>query len=126
MTTHADDDAAIRTLLARYCLALDRDDVDSCLAQFVPDLTYRVYGRTYTGQDGLRRMLTRAPGGLHLGGNPVVEIDGDTARTEQNALFVDSATGEARGVVYDDELVRTAAGWRIASRRPTASPPPWC
>lgn len=112
-----DDDVAIRDLLARYCLYLDRDDVESWVVLFTADATYAVYGRIFSGHDGLRRMLSGAPRGLHLGGPPVIEVDGDRARTQQNLLFVDSANGESRGAVYDDELVRTAHGWRIASRR---------
>jgi 3-phenylpropionate/cinnamic acid dioxygenase small subunit len=114
----ADDDAQIRNLLARYCLLLDQDDVEAWVALFTPDATYHVYGRTFTGHDGLRQMLARAPGGLHLGGSPAIErVADDHARARQNLLFVDRATGVLRGVLYDDELVRTEDGWRIASRR---------
>ncbi|WP_426573999.1 nuclear transport factor 2 family protein [Aquihabitans sp. McL0605] len=112
------DDAEIRNLLARYCLALDLDDVDAWVALFTPDASYHVYGRAFEGHDGLRRMMAGAPGGLHLGGPPVVvRVDGDRAITQQNLLFVERGTGAMRSAVYDDELVRTPDGWRIASRR---------
>jgi hypothetical protein len=85
---------------------------------FTPDCRYHVYGNTFEGHDGLRRMLSGAPSGLHLGGPPVVEpVDDDHARALQNLLFIDSLSGEQRSAVYDDELVRTQDGWRIASRR---------
>ena len=113
-----EDDAEIRNLLARYCLCLDLDDVDGWVALFTPDAIYHVYGRAFEGHDGLRRMLAGAPGGLHLGGPPVVErVDDDRAATRQNLLFVERGTGVMRSAVYDDELVRTTDGWRIASRR---------
>jgi len=116
--TFADDYAEISNLVARYCLLLDLDDVDQWLELFVPDATYQVYGRTFEGHDGLRRMMSGAPGGLHLGGPPVVNrIEGDQARTQQNLLFIERTSGEMRKAVYEDELVRTADGWRIASRR---------
>jgi hypothetical protein len=76
-----------------------------------------VYGREAVGREGIRKLLTGAPGGLHLGGPPVVELDGDRATTLRNLLFVDRATGEQRNAVYDDELERTAEGWRIARCR---------
>jgi len=76
-----------------------------------------VYGRTFEGHVGLLRMAMAAPGGLHLGGAPVIELDGATARTSQNLLFIDRSNGESRGAVYEDELVRTPDGWRFASRR---------
>jgi len=114
----AEDDAAIRNLLARYCLTLDLDDIDAWVALFTPDATYEVYGHTFAGHDGLRKMLSGAPGGLHLGGPPVIEsVDTDHARTLRNLLFVDRATGDARNAVYDDDLVRTADGWRITRCR---------
>lgn len=111
------DHEAIRDLLARYCLYLDRDEHEAWVGLFTPDARYLVYGRTYEGHDGLRAMVTGAPGGLHLGGPPVIEIDGDRATTMQNLLFVDRRNGESRGAVYDDLLVRTPDGWRFAERQ---------
>jgi 3-phenylpropionate/cinnamic acid dioxygenase small subunit len=114
----ADDHAEILNLMARYCLLLDLDDVEGWVALFTPDAAYEVYGRTFSGHDGLRRMMSGAPGGLHLGGPPVVDLlDGGRARTQQNLLFIDRTTGESRSAVYHDDLVRTDDGWRIASRR---------
>jgi SnoaL-like domain len=116
MPSIADDHAEIRNLIGSYCLTLDHDDVDGWLALFVPDATYQVYGHTFEGHDGLRTMLSGAPGGLHLGGPPVVELVGtDRAFARHNLLFVDRATGESRLAVYDDGLVRTDRGWRIAT-----------
>ena len=112
------DDAAIRNLLAHYCVLLDLDDVEGWVGLFTPDATYLVYGRTFVGHDGLRKMMSGAPGGLHLGGPPAIDpIDADHARTMQNLLFIERTTGEMRRSLYDDELVRTPDGWRIASRR---------
>ena len=74
------DEEQIRDLLARYCLTLDLDDVDGWVALFTPDATYQVYGRAFEGHEGLGRMMGGAPGGLHLGGPPVIErVDDDHA-----------------------------------------------
>lgn len=114
----ADDHAAIRNLVAHYCLRLDHDDIDGWIALFTPDATYDVYGRTFRGQEGIRKMVTGAPGGLHLGGAPTIEIlDDDRAHVEHNLLFISRSDGEMRSAVYDDEVVRTPHGWRIASLR---------
>lgn len=113
-----EDHVAILDLLARYCLALDTDDVDGWLALFLGDARYEVYGRCFDGHEGLRAMVEAAPGGLHLGGPPVVEMTGaDSARTTRNLLFVDRRSGASRRAVYTDELRRTADGWRIARCR---------
>ena len=113
-----EDHVAITQILARYCLALDHDDVEGCVALFSPDARYEVFGHSFEGHDGIRRMMKSAPGGLHLGGPPVIEMLGpDRAATRQNLLFVDRTSGVSRSVVYTDELRRTEAGWRFASRR---------
>jgi len=118
MPTTFEDEAVIRNLLARYCLTLDLDDVEGWVALFTADATYHVYGHAFEGHDGLRRMMSGAPSGLHLGGPPLVEFDdGDHARTMRNLLFVDRATGDSRNAIYEDDLVRTAEGWRISRCR---------
>jgi len=114
------DHVEITQLLAEYCLALDHDDADRWVAVFTPDCAFEVYGRSFDGHDGLRKMMRVAPGGLHLGGPPVIEmVDDDRARTEQNLLFVERGTQQLRSAVYYDDLVRTDAGWRIARRHCT-------
>ena len=113
-----EDSVAITQLLARYCITLDLDDVDGWVALFTPDASYQVYGRSWDGHQGLAKMMSVAPGGLHLGGPPVIEmVDADHARTMQNLLFIERETGVQRKSVYDDDLVRTPDGWRIARRR---------
>lgn len=113
-----EDQVAITQLLARYCLALDHDDLDTWVGLFTPDAVYEVYGRTFVGHEGLRKLMTGAPGGLHLGGPPVISmVDTDHATTQQNLLFAEAQEGIMRSALYDDDLVRTADGWRIARRR---------
>ncbi len=53
-----EDHVAITQLLARYCLALDHDDLDAWVDLFTPDAVYAVYGREYVGHDGLRKLMT--------------------------------------------------------------------
>jgi ketosteroid isomerase-like protein len=118
MTTPTpDDQLEITDLLARYCLALDRHDLDAWVSLFTDDAHYTVFGRTFEDHAGLRAMMDAAPRGLHLGGLPLISVDGDTASVIQNALFVDAVTHESRLAVYSDELVRAETGWRFRSRR---------
>lgn len=118
MTPSPEDHVAISALMARYCLTLDLDDIEAWVELYTPDGTYEVYGRTFRGHEGLRKMLSGAPGGLHLGGPPVIELDGvDRARVTRNLLFVERGDGTMRSAVYTDELHRTPQGWRIAATR---------
>lgn len=118
MNLSPEDHIAITQLLARYCLSLDADDIAAWVDLFTPDGCFEVYGRSWEGPDGLRQMATAAPGGLHLGGPPVIDmIDSDHATTKQNMLFVDRTDGSARHSVYTDEVVKTEIGWRIKRRR---------
>lgn len=61
---------------------------------------------------------------LHRLSNQAITIDGDTAvaRTYVDALIMaaDNQTGVNGIGFYDDEIVRTPDGWRIARRRFTA------
>ena len=113
-----EDQVAIADLLARYCLTLDVDDVEGWVALFKADAVYEVYGRAFEGHEGLRGMMGGAPGGLHLGGPPVIEMLGpDEAKTTRNLLFIERTDGVSRSAVYTDRLERTADGWRIAACR---------
>ncbi len=113
-----EDHVAIGHLLARYCLLLDLDDIDAWVELFTPDASYVVFGRSWEGHDGLRKMMRGAPRGLHLGGPPLIDmVSADAATTMQNLLFAEAGTGMLRRSVYTDELRRTADGWRISTRR---------
>ena len=70
MNPTAEDHVAITNLLARYCLALDLDDVDSWVDLFTADASYEVFGRTWEGHEGLRKLLRAAPGGSTSGARP--------------------------------------------------------
>lgn len=113
-----DDYAEIANLLAEYCLALDRDEIDRCVTLFTEGGSFEVYGRCFEGREAVRKMMASAPGGLHLGGPPFVEtVEGDRARGQQNLLFVDRTTGESRRALYTDDFIRADDGWRIHKRR---------
>jgi SnoaL-like domain len=118
VTPSSEDYSAITNLLAEYCLSLDHEEVDRCVALFTEDGSFEVYGRSFDGPERIRKMMTSAPGGLHLGGPPHVEmLDPYRARVRQNLLFIDRAGKEFRRTLYSDELLRTAGGWRIHKRR---------
>jgi hypothetical protein len=61
---------------------------------------------------------------LHRLTNQVISVDGDSAqaRTYVDALIMmaDNKSGVNGIGYYDDQLIRTRTGWRIARRRFTA------
>jgi uncharacterized protein (TIGR02246 family) len=110
-----EDHVAISALYARYCLVMDAGDADGWAALFTPDARYEVYGRVFAGHDALRRVMTGAPKGTHLGGLPGIEMTGlDSARVRRNLLFLRRGARETSAAAYTDDLVRVADGWRIA------------
>jgi uncharacterized protein (TIGR02246 family) len=120
MTDTATDTAAVRELIAAYALALDAGDVEGCVQLFTPDAQFFVYGRSFDGQDGIRKMFQDAPRGLHLTGVSRIDVRGDTATARSQVLFVRAVDLHLRPALYDDELVRqgTEGGqWRFQRRR---------
>ena len=112
-----DEHAAITNLLARYCRSLDHDDIETWVSLFTEDASFDVYGRSFEGHEGLRKMMAAAPKGLHLGGPPLIRMHGgDSAETEQNLLFIDRQSGVSRSAVYRDDVVLSEAGWKIRRR----------
>ena len=116
----------ITEVLIRYATGIDRRDWPLFRTVFTADcvLDYGEIG-TWNGVDAVTEFMdqTHAMAGhtMHRLTNHAVAIDGDiaTARTYVDALIMmaDNNSGVNAVGFYDDELVRTADGWRIARRR---------
>lgn len=125
----AEDIIAIQQLLAAYVYAIDAKDYDALDTVFVPGATvdYRAAGGTAGKWPAMKAWLRRAlapfPLTQHLIGLPLIRLDGDRASTRTmliNPMQFARTQGDDHlflvGCTYVDELVRTADGWRIASR----------
>lgn len=119
------DHEALRALGQRYARAADERDVDALAALFHPDAV--ITGAR--GELGLEAWLDTMrgprtfPTSMHVLGDPLIELDGDTARLDTYAV-VHQLGGEGQGdmtlgIRYLDEAVRSGDGWVI--RRRTAS-----
>jgi hypothetical protein len=109
----------IEQLLAKYAVAMTKNDVDTVVAEvFTPDGTYSAFGSTYTLRD-FPALVEAAPKGLFLCGTPLLDLDGDTGSGEQPLLFVDQANHDMRMGWYQDAYVRTEHGWRLKTRSMT-------
>lgn len=121
-----EDRQDISDLLVRYATGIDRRDWPLFRTVFTDDceLDYGEIGR-WNGVGEVTDFMdkTHAMAGhtLHRLSNQVIAVDGDkaTARTYVDAviMFGDNQAGVNAWGFYDDEVVRTADGWRIARRR---------
>ena len=111
------DKQAIRELLDEYCLRLEVNAFDEWLDLFTDDAIYEVYRKVLKGREEIAALLSKAPHGVHLGGALRIELDGDTAETIQNYVFIGDDDSVSNNGWYFRKVVRTAAGWRIAHTR---------
>jgi ketosteroid isomerase-like protein len=120
------DRSDITQLLATYAHAVDDRDFAAVAACFLPDATASYSGRELgPGVEdiiGHIRGVENFVSTQHLFGVPKIQLDGDTATSTAHAISYlvaqsDGATTVlGRGLAYDDQLVRTTEGWRIARR----------
>jgi ketosteroid isomerase-like protein len=125
------DRAEIIEVTHRYAWALDSRQFEMLDDVFIPDARADLLMPTVL--EGREAIVARISGALsrfqatqHLVGNHLITVDGDTAtcRCYLQAQHVRSGVTEGSpnylmGGHYEDELVRTAHGWRIAFRRLT-------
>jgi ketosteroid isomerase-like protein len=117
MTQGQEAQTAIQELLAEYALTLDVGDIAGCVELFTADAQFHVYGTSFAGHDGIRKMFGDAPKGLHHTGVSRIEIRDDTATARSQVLFVRAGDLRLRPALYDDELVREGDRWRFRIRR---------
>jgi len=117
-TPSVEDVIELEQLLARYAVAMTKNDIDAVLDVFTPDGTYCAFGNTYALAD-FPALVDAAPKGLFLVGPPVLELDGETGAGEQPLCFVDQTNHDMRVGWYTDTYRRTADGWRLRTRSMT-------
>ena len=126
--TEREDRQDISELLVRYATAIDRRDWPLFRTVFTDDceLDYGEIG-AWRGVDAVAEFMEQvhalAGHTMHRLSNQAVAVDGDkaTARTYIDGLIMtaDNNSGVNAIGYYDDEIVRTGDGWRIARRRYT-------
>ena len=115
----------ISDVLIRYATGIDRKDWPLLRTVFTEDcvLDYGEVG-TWNGVDAVAEFMEQAHAmagqTMHRLTNQVITVDGDKAqsRTYVDALIMvgDTGSGVNAAGFYDDDLVRTADGWRVAQR----------
>ncbi len=124
------DEAAIRDLIARYAHHVDGRSVAAILECFSEEGRFESADGSLRA-DGLEAIgrffetafesprLAPPAASSHLMANTVIEVHGDQAHAETQAIASLASAAEGlvtRGLRYSDDLVRTASGWRIAHR----------
>jgi len=125
--TGVDDHRAIVDLTVDYCWAIDGRDWEALHNIFLPHATAELGRGTEQGVDAIidriSGVLNVLDGSQHLVTNHRIHLHGDraTCSTYLHAQHVRKAARDGRLYVvagrYEDDLVRTAEGWRIAHRR---------
>jgi uncharacterized protein (TIGR02246 family) len=126
--TEREDRQDISDLLVRYATGIDRRDWALFRTVFTDDceLDYGVIG-AWQGVDAVTEFMEQvhamAGHTMHRLSNRAITLDGDraTARTYIDGLIMagDNTSGVNAIGFYDDQIVRTEDGWRIARRRYT-------
>ncbi|MEM1140947.1 MAG: nuclear transport factor 2 family protein [Pseudomonadota bacterium] len=118
----------VQQLICRYCELVDLGDWDSMSEVFTVDHVGVYNGMEVAGLDLLianarKNMVTdKMSATLHNVLNFRITLDGDSARCVSNYYALHRGAAEFEGQiyrmwgVYDDKLVRTESGWRIAHR----------
>jgi 3-phenylpropionate/cinnamic acid dioxygenase small subunit len=124
------DRLEIDDVLSRYTFAIDTKDFDALDDVFTPDATidYTTSGGIKGTYPEVKAWLAKAlrlfPTTQHLLGNKRVTIDGDAATSRTHFYNPMVAPKDGGGGIqmfyvggyYNDRLVRTPDGWRIADR----------
>ena len=119
------DRVEILDLVARYSTVVDSGAWDQMPALFTEDavLDFRdtggIRGTVAEHQEFNAKVLTGFASTQHVMGLPTIVVDGDTATSRSicfNPMVVNDEKVFFVGLWYDDQLVRTPAGWRFASR----------
>jgi ketosteroid isomerase-like protein len=118
------DRVAIGDLSARYNRAFDDGDVPAFVATFTPGgVIEEIGGDAHVGADAITAFVEREFDGttVHATTDALVTVDGDVAHQRCTLILMlrkadRSAVSLFTTGRYDDELVRTSAGWRFTRR----------
>jgi len=129
--TAADDELAVRNLVARVAQYADGPDVDAYVALFTEDAVWDMPGAPRRGQAEIRAGSEerRAAGQTGAGSNTrhvvstlAVTVDGNHAVADSVwQFYVDTASAPRLQLMgtYHDELRRVGNAWKVAHRQIT-------
>ena len=119
------DERAVKDVMLRYARGVDDRDWERVRSCFAPDAFIAGTGHSGVRDEYLEQLfvgVARFGVTMHTIGNQVVEVDGDSARTETDLVARHFGDAEGRdeqlvlGVRYHDQLRRDGSGWLITRR----------
>jgi len=129
--TAADDELAVRNLVARVAQCADGPDVDAYVALFTPDAVWDMPGAPRTGHVEIRAGSEerRAAGQIGPGSNTRHAVSTVAVRVHEDhavadsvwQFFVDTASSPRLQLMgtYHDEFRRVGHEWKLAHRQIT-------
>ena len=128
-TLTADDYIEIQQLYARYNNAIDSGDAEAYAGTFVPDGVFN----NFNGHDALVGFINdwrdkmKGTSRRHCNNNMTITPSAEGASGSVYLLLVDVSVRPptiAAAAKYDDQLVKTAQGWRFKKRVTKGEGPP--
>jgi hypothetical protein len=123
MTLTIEDRLAIGDVICRHGHLIDAGELDRLDELFTRDVVYDVSdftGESLIGLEAIRQAALalgeRNPLGHHVTNVVITEEGKDDVTAQSKGIGVNS-DGTSGTVIYEDTMVRTAAGWRISRRR---------
>ncbi|MBV8303269.1 MAG: nuclear transport factor 2 family protein [Acidimicrobiia bacterium] len=125
----AEDELAVRNVVARLAQYADGPDIDAYVALFTPDAVWDMPGAPRTGHAQIRAGSEerRAAGQIgpgsatrHVVSTTTVRVHADHAEADSVWQFyvdTDKAPGLQLMGTYHDELVRVGHEWKLAHRQ---------
>ncbi len=118
------DELAIRTLVARYCDAVNRYDGEAWAATWAEDGQWFFLDQVHEGRDTIlafwSSVMAQLEFAVMLANSAVIQVDGERATGRWYTQEVVRTRGEhGRSIVglYDDHYTRKSGQWFIQSRR---------
>ncbi len=121
-----DDERAIQRLITTYSQSGSIGNWDTTVATYLPDGTWSIphLGMSFTGHEALRGALSAFFATMdyviQMNAPALIEVSGSTATARSAIRECGKSAGKPEGFeyfgFYQDELVKTADGWRFKLR----------
>lgn len=108
----------ILNVMSRYCRAVDDRQFDALAQLLAEDVRFEMGDVTESRAELLEYIQANLwPAGRHVYANPIIAVDGDTARVDSDWIWFDPNLVPTRSGRYSDDLRRIDGRWVFTVRR---------